>query len=118
LLGKPLESTDLVFCQPDGKPYRPNTISRVLQQIGRNIGLRGVRLHDLRHAHATILLKQGAHPRVVQERLGHSTIATTLDIYSHVTPGIQEAVAACFDEAMSDGYNDKSKTDRALVANS
>ena len=65
-----------------------------------------------------LLLRQGAHPRVAQERPGHSTIATTLDVYSHVTPGIQEAVAARFDEAMSDGYNNQSKTNRQLVANS
>ena len=86
--------------------------------LARKAGIKAIRFHDAWHTHATILLRQGAHPRVVQERLGHSTIATTLDIYSHVTPGIQEAVAARFDEAMSDGYNDKSKTDRALVANS
>jgi len=70
-----------------------------LQEIARSIGLRGVRLHDLRHAHATILLQQGVHPKIVQERLGHSTVATTLDIYSHVLPGLQEAAARQFDES-------------------
>ncbi len=100
LLGKPLVPTDLVFSHPDGKPFRPNTVSRALQEIARSIGLRGMRLHDLRHAHATILLQQGVHPKIVQERLGHSTVATTLDIYSHVLPGLQEAAAQRFDEGL------------------
>jgi integrase len=53
-----------------------------------------IRFHDLRHTHASLLLKAGVHPKVVQERLGHSSIAITLDIYSHVAPGMQEAAAA------------------------
>jgi len=100
LLGKPLAPTDLVFSHPDGRPLRPNTVSRALQEIARSIGFNGVRLHDLRHAHATILLQQGVHPKIVQERLGHSSVATTLDIYSHVTPGLQEAAARRFDEGL------------------
>ena len=117
-LGKPLTEDDLVFAHPDGSPLFPNSISRAWVLLAKRAGIKAIRFHDARHSHASLLLRQGAHPRVVQERLGHSTIATTLDIYSHVTPGIQEAVAARFDEAMSDGYNDKSKTDKALVANS
>ena len=62
----------------------------------RQLGLQ-VRLHDLRHTHASLLLKQGVHPKVVQERLGHSSISITLDTYSHVAPGLQEAAAAGFD---------------------
>jgi integrase len=53
-----------------------------------------IRLHDLRHTHATLALQAGVHPKVVQERLGHSTIAITLDIYSHVIPAMQEEAAA------------------------
>ncbi len=94
------------------------SVTRAFQTIAQSIGLKGIRLHDLRHAHATLLLKQGAHPRVVQERLGHSTIATTLDVYSHVTPGLQEAVAVRFDEAMSGKYNNHGKSESKLVANS
>ncbi len=100
LLGKSLMPTDLVFSHPDGRPLRPNTVSRALPEITRSIGLNGVRLHDLRHAHATILLQQGIHPKIVQERLGHSSVATTLDIYSHVVPGLQEAAARRFDEGL------------------
>jgi integrase len=100
LLGKTLAHTDLVFSHPNGKPIRPNSITRAFQTIARSVGLEGARLHDLRHAHATILLQQGVHPKIVQERLGHSTVATTLDIYSHVLPGLQEAAAQRFDEGL------------------
>jgi len=54
--------------------------------------LKVIRFHDARHTPASLLLRQGIHPKIVQERLGHSSIATTLDTYSHVTPGLQEAV--------------------------
>ena len=60
-----------------------------------------MRLHDARHIHASLLLKQGVHPKVVQERLGHSSISITLDTYSHVTPGLQKAAAERFDEILS-----------------
>ena len=55
------------------------------------------------------MLKQGAHPKVVQERLGHATISTTLDLYSHVAPGLQEAAAARFDDAFTSRYNERGK---------
>ena len=100
LLGKPLASTDLVFSHPDGRPLRPNSVSRGLNLIAESLGLKGVRFHDLRHAHATILLQQGVHPKIVQERLGHSSISTTLDIYSHVLPGLQEDAALKFEGAL------------------
>jgi integrase len=62
-------------------------------------GFPRVRFHDLRHTHATQLLASGVHPKVVQERLGHSTIAITMDIYSHVTPGMQSEAVAKLDLA-------------------
>ena len=65
--------------------------------------MKGARLHDLRHAHATILLEEKIHPKIVRERLGHSSVSTTLDIYSHVVPGLQQAAARQFDEAFSEG---------------
>jgi len=64
----------------------------------KRVGLKTIRLHDAMHTHATIMLKQGIHPKMVQERLGYSSIQMTLDIYSHVAPGIQAAAAARFDE--------------------
>jgi integrase len=70
-------------------------------KLARSVGLQGIRLHDARHTHASLLLKQGVHPKVVQERLGHASIAITLDTYSHVAPGLQEAAALKFGQLLS-----------------
>jgi len=99
-LGKRPAPTDLVFSHADGTPVRPDSITRAFKAIAQSLGLDGVRLHDLRHAHATLMLQQGVHPKIVQERLGHSSVATTLDIYSHVLPGLQEAAARRFEEGL------------------
>ena len=63
-------------------------------------GLEGYRIHATRHAHATLMLRQGVHPKIVQERLGHARINITLDTYSHVTPGLQEAAELRFEEVL------------------
>jgi integrase len=63
-------------------------------------GLRRVRLHDLRHSHATHLLMANVHPKIVQERLGHANIATTMDLYTHVMPGMQDEAASRIDAAL------------------
>ncbi|MDP6348131.1 MAG: site-specific integrase, partial [Dehalococcoidia bacterium] len=68
-------------------------------------GVKRIRFHDARHTHASLMLKQGIHPKIVQERLGHSTIAMTLDIYSHVAPGLQEAAAQSFDTLVNNRNN-------------
>ena len=86
---------------------RPNTVSRAWNILATRCGLKVIRLHDARHTHASLMLRQGIHPKIVQERLGHSSIQITLDIYSHVVPGIQEAAAARFDEIFSKKYNDR-----------
>ena len=63
--------------------------------------------HAYRHAHATLMLKQGVHPKIVSERLGHARVGITLDTYSHVTPGLQEAAALRFEEALGGGKQDQ-----------
>ena len=77
--GSVLSDNDLVFSRGDGSPIRPNTITRAWSDLVKKCGISASRLHDARHSHASIMLKAGIHPRIVQERLGHSTIAVTLD---------------------------------------
>ena len=97
LLGKPLTDSDLVFCHPDGAPLDPGVISHTFAKVLHKARLPHIRFHDLRHTHATLMLKQGIHPKIVSERLGHASVAITLDTYSHVLPGLQEVAAERFD---------------------
>jgi len=99
-MGKAIKESDLVFSTLEGTPLLPDRMSHAWIRIIKRAGLEHVRLHDARHTHASLLLKQGVHPKVVQERLGHATISTTLDLYSHVAPGLQEKAAAGFDEVL------------------
>jgi integrase len=100
LLGRTLMPNDLVFCNSDGTPLPPNSVTKGFSKLMKSLGMPGIRLHDLRHTHATIMLSQGVHPKIVSERLGHSSVAITLDTYSHVLPGIQAAAARRFDEEL------------------
>jgi integrase len=101
LLGTPLKDRDLVFSRPDGRPLLPDTVTHAWIKLAHRAGLKGIRLHDARHSHASLMLKQGIHPKIVQERLGHASIQITLDTYSHVSPGLQEAAAVRFDEGLA-----------------
>jgi integrase len=65
--------------------------------------VRPIRFHDARHTAATLLLGRGVHPKVVSEMLGHSTVAITLDVYSHVTPAMHREAAKVMDELLADG---------------
>lgn len=103
LLGRPLEQSDLVFQQPNGDPLRPDSVTHSFKKLAIKSGFPTLRLHDLRHSHATIMLQQGIHPKIVQERLGHASIQLTLDTYSHVVPGLQKAAALRFDEGLTQG---------------
>lgn len=100
LLGLKLQDDDLVFSKPDGKPLDPSTITHTFRKIIKRAGLPSLRFHDLRHTHASLMLKQHVHPKIVSERLGHSSIGITLDTYSHVMPGLQEAAALRFEESL------------------
>ena len=101
LAGHPLQESDLVFSHLDGKTLLPDSVTHAFMVLAQRTGLKGIHLHSARHTHATLMLKQGIHPKIVQERLGHATISTTLDLYSHVSPGLQEAAAKRFDELLS-----------------
>ena len=102
LLGKSLTEDTLVFSHADGSPRVPSTLTLAFRRLTRRIGLDGVRLHDLRHTMASLYLQQGVSPKTVAERLGHASVTITLDLYSHCLPGVQEAAAVQFDNAMEE----------------
>lgn len=93
LVGRGWADQGLVFCQPTGAPMHPERVSEAFTRRTRSAGLPIIRLHDLRHTWATLALGAGVHPKVVQERLGHSTISVTLDIYSHATSALHSDAA-------------------------
>jgi integrase len=99
-LGPGYDDNGLVCARPTGQPIAPDTMSPYFVKLVRRTGLPPVRFHDLRHTHASALLKLGINPKVVSERLGHSTVGMTLDTYSHLLPGVQEQAVETFDAAM------------------
>jgi integrase len=102
-LGVRLGGDTLLCARADGEPMQPRSLTHEFTRlVGRVKSIPRVRFHDLRHTHATQLLLAGVHPKVAQERLGHSTISVTLDLYSHVTPTMQEDAATKIDAAFRD----------------
>lgn len=96
-LGVSFNADDFVFIRPNGNPINPSAVTLAFRRILKKAELKEIRIHDLRHTHATLMLKAGVHPKIVSERLGHANIGITLDIYSHVLPGLQEEAAEKFD---------------------
>jgi len=91
---------DLVFCTRNGLPIRHRNLVRNFKEYIKRAGVPEIRFHDLRHTHATLCLTNGWHPKVVQERLGHSSIQVTLDTYSHVIPSLQDELASATFEGL------------------
>ncbi len=92
--GAGYRDSDLVFARPDGRWPDPDAVGHRFAYFVRKLSVKPIRLHDLRHTHASIALAVGVHPKVVQERLGHSSIQITLDRYSHLVPSMQDDAAA------------------------
>ena len=96
-------STDFVFTTSDGKPIRASNFNRrVWQPAVHRAGFEGLRFHDLRHTAASLAIAVGAHPKAIQERLGHSSIVLTLDRYGHLFPALDEVLA----QRLEDTYGD------------
>jgi integrase len=112
-----LKEDDLVFCNFDGRPYLPDSLSNAWAKLAARAGLKGIRFHDSRHSMATIMLKDGIHPKIVQDRLGHADIGTTLNTYSHVVPGLQKAAALKFDDVLQPKANKLDKELKELILN-
>jgi integrase len=93
LFGPDYIENDLVFRMEDGRPVQPDSFSQFFEKLLRQSGLPRIRFHDLRHTYATVSLQAGVPAKVVSDRLGHATVAFTLDVYSHAVPGLQEEAA-------------------------
>ena len=89
-------------------PWDPRYFSKAFKDLVVGVDIPKVRFHDLRHSHASQLLRQGVHPKVVSESLGHAAISITLDRYSHVLPGLQEDAADRIDRALRTGLENRS----------
>jgi len=98
LVGDAWEEGDFVFTSAVGTPLDDSNVRRAFQSMLKRAGLPRIRFHDLRHTHATLMLAQGVHPKIVSERLGHATIGITLDTYSHVLPNLQHEAARALDD--------------------
>ena len=103
-LGKAFHDNGYVFCKENGDQYRPDSITQKWERFIAAKGLPKIRLHDLRHSNATALIEAGISPKVVQERLGHSDVTTTLNIYTHVTPAKDRAAADTMDNLIFGGF--------------
>ena len=106
-LGQPVGLDDLVFCNQDGRPLDPCTVTHNFARIVRRADLGEVRFHDLRHTFASLALLRGAKPKVISEALGHSSVAFTMDTYSHIMSGTQEDMMALLDEVIPSGVSRK-----------
>ena len=94
--------TELVFASLHGNPLNPqNLLQRGFYPLLDRLSLPKIRFHDLRHTAATLLLAAGVHPKIVSEMLGHTDVGITLNLYSHVIPGLHERAAAAFDELLA-----------------
>lgn len=101
LYGKEYKDYDLVWAILGGGPISARNLIRQFKGLLSKAKLPDIRFHDLRHTHATLLLEAGVHPKVVQERLGHSAINVTMDIYSHVLPDMQQGAASAIDNILT-----------------
>lgn len=97
---------ELVFVKPDGSWIHPQSFSQVLDRKVAKLDVPTISLHDLRHTHATLLLKAGVHVKIVSERLGHANVAFTMSVYQHVLPGMQAEAASTFAKLIGDGAID------------
>jgi integrase len=96
------DEPDVVFTNADGEPVHPHSVSQAFERIVARAEVPAVRLHDLRHTHATLLIKAGVPVKVVSERLGHAKTAFTIETYQHVLPGMQADAARTFEQVVAE----------------
>ncbi len=96
------EYDDLVFTTDSGNHLFPRNVLRAFYRIIEKAELPKITFHDMRHTNATMRLKEGIHPKIVSERLGHSSVRITLDTYSHALPSLQKEAAEKLDKSLSE----------------
>lgn len=99
-LGKEFKDNNLIVCKENGESFKPASFTRKFQRLIERHGMKRLRFHDLRHTNATLMLKLGINPKVAQQRLGHASISTTMDIYSHVLTEIEKEAAEKLDNGI------------------
>ncbi|SDH62067.1 Phage integrase family protein [Aneurinibacillus thermoaerophilus] len=99
-LGNAYQDNGYIISKENGEPINPNYIFNHFKKLLQKANVPPIRFHDLRHTHATIMLKLGEHPKIVSERLGHSSIQMTLNTYSHVTLDMQKEASDRFEQAI------------------
>jgi len=114
-MGQPLTLDSLVFGNIEGEPLDPSMLSYEFARIAKLAGLAGVRFHDLRHTLASLMLLRGAKPKVISEALGHSSVAFTMDVYSHIIEGMQSDAMALLDEVLPAGKNGAFQKSNAIL---
>jgi len=112
-LDKCLSLDDLVFSSLEGKPLDPSMLSHDFGRIVKRARLENIRFHDLRHTFASLMLLRGAKPKVISEALGHSSVAFTMDTYSHIIEGMQSDAMALLDDVLPAGVNGVSRKNNA-----
>ena len=114
--GEDYQKNDLVICSSKGTPASTRSIMKVWNKFIERLELPRITFHDLRHTHASLLLQQGVHPKIVSERLGHSSVVITLDTYSHLLPNLQADAADGLDLLIKSG-SEREKEDNRKIGN-
>ena len=103
------EKDDYVITQPDGTPYKPSSFSQKIRRFLLDTPLKRIRLHDMRHTNATLMLQLGISAKVAQKRLGHADFSTTMDLYTHVLQDVEKEAAAKMEVGVYSNPKSKSK---------
>lgn len=116
-IGPDYEELDLVCTTTIGGPIKPSYLRKVFNRTCEKAKVKRISFHGLRHTHATLLLSDGVHPKIVQERLGHRSIETTLDTYSHITPNMQQMAATSIQKSLHGKEINEDKEYKGNVVN-
>lgn len=115
LLGDGYQDHGLVFAREDGTPVHPDYFSQTFDRTVKRLGLPKIRLHDLRHTHATLGLAAGVHVKVISDRLGHATTSFTQDVYMHAIPAVEEDAADQIAHLVFKGISTPGQSDEAMT---